>query len=180
VRLVRPHCLAALCVPVFLFAIFLAEPAAALAAFHRDNTPLSPTLTGDVSTGHSSSGGGAAFARMVVGLVIVIGVIFGVYWLLKTWGGRTKGGLAKNNGQIEVLATTALTPSRSVHLIRVGSDVVLVGATDGGVTPLRVYEGGDLRELEAGPYEGSFTPAPKPAQRQRISFLEALRHRTAR
>jgi flagellar biosynthetic protein FliO len=177
-RLVRPHCFAALGVPMLLLAISLAQPAAALAAFHRDNTPLSPSLTQDASTGHASSGGGAAFARMVVGLVIVIAVIFGIYWLLKTWGARTKGGAAMNNGQIEVLATTALTPNRTVHLLRVGTDVVLVGATDGGVTPLRVYENGDLRELEAGPYEGSFTPAP--AVRQRVSFLEALRHRTAR
>jgi flagellar protein FliO/FliZ len=175
-RLVRPHCFAALGVPVLLLAISLAQPAAALAAFHRDNTPLSPTLTQD-ATGHASTGGGAAFARMIVGLVIVIGVIFGIYWLLKTWGARTKGGARMNNGQIEVLATTALTPSRTVHLIRVGTDVVLVGATDGAVTPLRVYENGDLRALEAAPYD-SFAPAPAP--KQRVAFLEALRHRTAR
>src|SRR4051794_8973676 len=106
VRLVRPHCLRMLGIPIGLFAISLAQPVDALAAFQRDRTPLSPGLTQQVSTGHASSGGGAAFARMVVGLVIVIGVIFGVYWLLKTWGARTKGGL-KNDGTIEVLATTA-------------------------------------------------------------------------
>jgi len=175
--LVRPHCLRTLGVPLGLLAISLAQPVDAFAAFHRDRTPLSPTLTDQVSSGHTSSGGGAAFARMVVGLVIVIGVIFLVYWLLKTWGARTKGGLRTNGGQIEVLATTALTPNRSVHLIRVGSDVVLVGSTDGGVTPLRTYEQGDIRMLEAAPYD-SFTPTASPAKR--ISFMQALRHRTAR
>src|SRR4051812_35505203 len=158
VRLVRPHCLRTLGVPLGLLAISLAQPADAFAAFHRDRTPLSPALSDQVSSGHASSGGGAAFARMVVGLVIVIAVIFGVYWLLKTWGARTKGGLQKNGGQIEVLATTVLAPNRSVHLIRVGGDVVLVGATDGGITPLRTYEPTDLRALEAAPYD-SFTPA---------------------
>jgi flagellar biosynthetic protein FliO len=110
--------------------------------------------------------------------VIVIAVILGVYYLLKMWGGRSKGVL-RNDGTIQVLATTALAPNRSVHLLRVGSDVVLVGATDGGVTPIKVYEPNDLRALEADNFD-SFTPAKPARSGVRISFLEALRHRTAR
>ena len=115
------------------------------AAFQRDKTPLDKSITGQTGTTASSGGGGgsggAAFARMLVGLVIVIAVILAVYWLLKTYSRSSKGGL-REDGRIEVLATTTLAPTRAVHLIRVGNELMLVGSSDGGVTPIRVYDAG--------------------------------------
>ena len=79
-----------------------------------------------------------------------------------------------------MLATTALAPNRSVHLLRVGNDVVLVGATDGGVTPLRVYEPSDRARSTRRPLDAHARSRRPRRATQRISFLEALRTRTAR
>lgn len=73
---------------------------------------------------------------MIVGLVIVIAVIYGVYWLLRQ---RSKSGRAKGDGRIAVVATTPLGPNRAVHLVRVGEELILVGSAEQGVTQLRVY-----------------------------------------
>lgn len=74
---------------------------------------------------------------MIVGLAIVLVVIYGVYWLLKAYK-KTKS--AASDGRLEVVATTVLGPNRSVHLIRVGDELVLVGSAEHGVTRLRVYD----------------------------------------
>lgn len=153
-------------------------PADALAGFKRDRTPLGKTITDQTASPHASTGGGAAFLRMLVGLVIVIGVILVVYWLLKRLGGKSKGVL-RNDGQIEVLATTALAANRAVHLLRVGGELVLVGSTDGGITPIRVYDTADLQELGLDPAEAAFTPVT-PTRGKRGTLLEELRKRTTR
>src|SRR3954452_8173860 len=125
--MVRPPCVPTVFVVLAFLAIALASPLDALAAFKKDTTPLDPSVTGGSaeSTSHvSSSGGAGAFARMVVGLVIVIAVIFAVYWLLKTYS-RSKGSL-REDGRIQVLATTALGQNRAVHLIEVDGAQLLV------------------------------------------------------
>lgn len=158
----------------------MVRPADALADFERDKTPLSHTITDKASSPTAAGGGGAAFVRMFVGLVIVIGVILVVYWLLRKWGGRSNGGMLRNDGQIEVLATTALAPNRAVHLLRVGGELVLVGSTEGGVTPLRVYESGDASPLGLDDDDPTAAFAPSTPSRKRGSLLEELRKRTAR
>jgi flagellar biosynthetic protein FliO len=177
-QLVRPHCLRTLAVPLGLLAISMVQPADALAAFHRDKTPLSPTITDQTSTAHATAGGGAAIVRMLVGLVIVIAVILGVYYALKAFGRRTKGGVLRNDGQIEVVASTTLGPNRAVHLLRVGGELVLVGATDGGVTPIRVYGPNEIAEFDPDAPDVAF--APSTPSRKRGTLLEELRKRTAR
>ena len=149
-----------------LAALALAWPPAALAAFHRDRTPLPTSVSGGSSASHASTGG--SFARMIVGLAIVIAVIYGVYWLLKAYG-RSKGAPV-DDGRMTVVATTALAPNRSLHLVRVGEELVLVGSADGGITPVRVYGPDETRRLEL--------EAPPAAPRG--SLLEELRKRTAR
>jgi flagellar protein FliO/FliZ len=174
VRSGRPH--ASLAVLALAFAC----PSTALAgSFHRDQTPLSPAVTGAAGGGsgnaHVSAGG--SFARMVVGLAIVIAVIYGVYWLLKAYG-RSKGGLS-DDGRMSVLATTALGPNRAVHLVRVGDELVLVGSAEGGVTPIRVYSADDVRrlELESG---GPLVALGRAGGTGRRNLIEELRKRTAR
>jgi flagellar protein FliO/FliZ len=148
-----------------LTALALACPDSAF-AFRRDRTPLPTSVSGGSTTSHTSAGG--SFARMIVGLAIVIAVIYGVYWLLKAYG-RSKGALV-DDGRMSIVATTALSPSRSLHLVRIGDELVLVGSADGGITPIRVYAADETRRLalEAG--------EPEP----RGSLLEQLRRRTAR
>ncbi len=158
-RLGRPHAALA------FVALVLACPSAAVAGpFHRDRTPLPASVSG-------ASSATGSFARMIVGLAIVIAVIYGIYWLLKAYG-RSKGGGLRDDGRMNVLATTTLAPNRSLHLVRVGDEVVLVGSAEGGVSPLRVYSAEEARRLDADSLQ--------PVAPQRGSLIEELRKRTAR
>jgi flagellar protein FliO/FliZ len=117
--------------------------------FERDTTPLpegvvaTPDSGGGAEEASGSSTGGG-IVRMIVGLGIVLAVIYGVYWLLKAYR-KTK--LTTSDGRLEVIATTPLGPNRSVHLIRVGEELILVGSAEQGVTPLRVYDAHEAARL---------------------------------
>jgi flagellar protein FliO/FliZ len=137
--------------------LWLALPAPALAAFRQDRTPLPQGVT-DGSGGASSIAGGSGagtIARTIVGLAVVLGVVYGLYWLLKSVG---RGRANDSGGRIEVVATAQLAPNRTLHLLRCGDEMILVGAGESGVTPLRVYSHDDA--LAAGLFE---TDAAAPA-----------------
>src|SRR5919197_846850 len=141
-----------------LAAFALACPSLALAdSFKRDRTPL-PAGIGDGSDPapvHASTG---SYLRLLVGLAIVVALIFGIYRLLKRANRGVAGGQL---GGLAIVATAPLGPSRAVHLVRVGPELVLVGSAENAVTPLRVYDADEAVELlatiESG--GGSFTPA---------------------
>jgi flagellar protein FliO/FliZ len=108
-----------------------------------ENTPLhldtrSPAV-------EHSTGGGGGLVRTIVGLAVVIGVIFGLHWILKQV--KSSRDSRSTGGGLRSLATLALGPGRSLHLVRAGSEVVLVGSADNAVTPLRVYSEDEAREL---------------------------------
>jgi flagellar protein FliO/FliZ len=118
----------------------LVLPARVLAAATRDSEKQPLNLDEEVdktTTAAGGSSGGGSLVRTFVGLAVVIGVIYGIYWILKQVKAsreeRSSGfGLAS-------LATLPLGPNRSLHMVRAGSDVVVLGVTDNGVTPIRTY-----------------------------------------
>jgi flagellar protein FliO/FliZ len=164
----------------------LAAPAA-LAASGEDKTPLN--LGGDASTEQAAaSGGGGGIARMIVGLAIVLGVIYGLSWVVKQVK-ASKEGQAVGSG-LETLSTLPLGPNRAVHLVRVGSELVLLGSAERGVSTIRTY--GEDEAIAAGligapearqlpaPIEATATVvAPRPALAAG-SIVETLRARTVR
>jgi flagellar protein FliO/FliZ len=107
-----------------------------------ENTPLHLDPTPAVN---HTGGGGGGIVRTIVGLAVVIGVIFGLHWILK----QVKSGResASSGGGLKPLSTLALGPGRSLHLVRAGSEVVLVGCADHAVTPVRVYSEDEARTL---------------------------------
>jgi flagellar protein FliO/FliZ len=110
-----------------------ATPALAQAA-RGESTPVD--LTGASEQG-SHVGGGGSIVRTIVGLAIVIGVIYGVAWVLR----QVKAGKqprATGSG-LAALASVPLGPNRSVHLVRAGRDLVLLGVAEHGVVPIRTY-----------------------------------------
>jgi flagellar protein FliO/FliZ len=111
-----------------------ATPALAQAA-RGESTPVDFTGASDVGAKHI--GGGGSIVRTIVGLAIVIGVIYGVAWVLRQVKASrqpraTGAGLAP-------LASVPLGSGRAVHLVRAGTDLVLLGVAEHGVVPIRTY-----------------------------------------
>lgn len=147
-----------------------------------DTTPLPPSVTGDDSSTESTSSSGAgAISRMVVGLGIVLAVIFGVYWLLKrVYGGR---GGPRAAGGMEVVASLGLGPNRTLQLVRIGDELVLVGVAGDQVTAIRSWDPADSRRLEStiqSPPSRPTGPAAGPPVALRPSLLDEIRRRTLR
>lgn len=112
-----------------------ATPAlAARTAASSESTPVD--LTGASQQG-SHIGGGGSIVRTIVGLAIVIGVIYGVAWVLRQVK-ASRQPRATGSG-LAALASVPLGPNRSVHLVRAGRDLVLLGVAEHGVVPIRTY-----------------------------------------
>jgi flagellar protein FliO/FliZ len=120
-----------------LFALMRPPAATAASAPHTggENTPLN---LGPASPGtHASSSGGASIVRTIVGLAIVIAVIWGLTWILR----QVKAGRDPHIPTAGLTSVAALTLStgRSVHLVRAGSEYVLLGSAEHGVVPIHRY-----------------------------------------
>jgi flagellar protein FliO/FliZ len=124
-------------------------PAAASAAGSApttgENTPW--TVTTASGGGAHVPSGGPSLVRTVVGLAIVIAVIWGLYWVMRQVksGRHTRG--APPDGLSTVAALT-IASGRSVHLVRAGSDYLLLGSGEHGLVPLHRYS--EEEAIEAG------------------------------
>jgi flagellar protein FliO/FliZ len=152
---------------------------AALAA-DGESTPLNlGSGTTEPATKATSSGG---LVRTIVGLAVVIGVIYGLYWILKQVKASRED---KAQGQgLKTLATLPLGPKGSMHLIRAGDEVVLVGVGEAGVTPIRTYGEHEARALGLIADDGEepagdtiLLPA-ETVEKARPGFIESLRRLT--
>jgi flagellar protein FliO/FliZ len=109
-----------------------------------ENTPLN--LNGSSPTTHSSTAGGASIVRTIVGLAIVIAVIWGLYWILRQVK-SSKDPQAPSGGLANVSALP-LGSGRTLHLVRAGSDYLLLAGGDHGLVPIQRYT--EQQALEAG------------------------------
>jgi flagellar protein FliO/FliZ len=100
-------------------------------------------LGGASSPTHSVSSG-PSIVRTIVGLAIVIAVIWGLAWILR----QVKGGRTPELEGVGLTSLGALTLStgRSVHLVRAGSDYILLGSAEQGVVPIHRYSEEEARE----------------------------------
>ena len=156
----------------FVLAIAAACLTAPLPAF-ADKGERTPLNLGDERTTEaaaSGGGGGGSIFRTLVGLAIVIGVIYGLYWVLKQVKAAREE-TASGDG-LKTLATLPLGTNRSIHLVRAGHEIVLVGAGEHGVTPIRTYTEEEAldRGLLAEPEDDDVEPPG--------GFIDHLRRRT--
>jgi flagellar protein FliO/FliZ len=137
--------------------LVLALAAAPLAAQANHNTagaatgqaagssPSAPTDESKIPLGNTTAAGAAGatpapaatpgvstwdFVRMLLILACVIGVIYVLFWLLRKGTGR---GRVPETDLIRVLGSRGLSGNRALHLVEVGSNIFLVGSSDGGV-----------------------------------------------
>jgi flagellar protein FliO/FliZ len=116
---------------------------AALAA-GGESTPLNLGSSPPSRTTSGPSAGGG-MVRTIVGLAVVLGVIYGLYWVLKQVRASRE---ERASGQgLSALATLPLGANRSLQLVRAGREVVLVGVGEHGVTPIRAYGEEQARAL---------------------------------
>lgn len=120
----------------------LAAPAA-LAADTGEATPLN--LPSADRTHAAASGGGGSLVRTFVGLAIVLAVIYGLYWVLKQVKASRES--AASGDGLESVATIPLGSNRSLHLVRAGRELVLLGVSEQSVVPIRAYSEDEARAL---------------------------------
>jgi flagellar protein FliO/FliZ len=156
-----------------VFGCLLTAPAA-LAA-DGENTKLN--LSADEPATQAAQSGGGSIVRTIFGLAVVLGVIYGLHWVLKQVK-KSKDAASSGPG-LETIATLNLAPNRALHLVRAGGEIVLVGTSENSVTPIRRYTEDEARSL------GLLDPAPArltdlqplPTEAPK-GFMNALRAKT--
>ncbi len=141
------------------------------------NTPIDLSAGGTAHTA-GSAGAGGSLVRTIVGLAIVIAVIYGLSWILR----RAKAGRNPATGTgLEQIASLPLGTGRSVSLVRVGSELHLLGVAEHGVSRIRTFT-----EAEAAAAGLLFTPDPADAAEPETDpssiarAIDVLRRMTAR
>ena len=125
---------------------FIWQVEAAIGATDPEKQPVNLPLeqAQEQATGGSSNGGG--LGRTLVGLIVVVAIIYGLYWILKQ---VKKAREEQTSGTgLHSLATLPLGPNRSLHMVRAGREIVLVGVAEHGVAPIRSYT--EEEAFEAG------------------------------
>ena len=125
--------------PLTLAAALMALALSAIPALAQTTTTPAdpedlPIPEGSAAPTSLSGGAGGTLLRLGLGLVIVIGLIALVWYVMKRIQ-RAKYPALEERGDslIDVVATTSIGPGRALHLVRVGEEIVLVGATDNSV-----------------------------------------------
>lgn len=111
-----------------------------------------------------TGGAGGTLVRMGLGLVVVLAIIVAVWYVLKrVKSSRYPETDARGSAMIDVLATTPLGPNRNLHLVRVGDELMVIGATDHSVNAVARIEADQtelfLSDLTAPDARGAFTPS---------------------
>src|SRR5215213_7625655 len=128
--------------------ILLALPALAAAADKKVAPPMSGTygedkplnLPADAPKQLGDAGGtagGGSLVRTFVGLAVVVAVIYGLYWVLRQV--KSSREESATGSGLHSQAVVPLGPGRSLHLVRAGRELVLLGVAEHGVTPIRRY-----------------------------------------
>jgi flagellar protein FliO/FliZ len=157
--------------------LVLLAPASALAASgNGENTPLNLPADSGAKKVTGASGGGS-LVRTIVGLAIVLGVIYGVAWVLKQVKSSKEERL-RGTG-LESAAVVPLGPNRALHLVRAGRELVLVGVAEHGVTPIRTYSEEEALELGIIGEDDDDLGGDVP-RAGAVRWLDRLRNRTVR
>jgi flagellar protein FliO/FliZ len=131
-----------------------------------ESTPID--LSPSTSASHSTSSGGASIVRTIVGLAIVIGVIWGLAWILRqVKAGRGGGDFNQSSAGLSSVAALTLSSGRSLHLVRAGRDYVLLGSGEHGLVPIHRYTEEQARE--AGLLGDPQAFAEQPPERSRLA-----------
>jgi flagellar protein FliO/FliZ len=140
---------------------------AAMAQHSGENEPLD--LAGNAASAHSAGGGN--LVRTIVGLAIVLAVIFGLRWVLKqVKASREERGSGTG---LAAMGSLPLGSNRSLHVVRAGREVLVVGSGEQGVTAVRSYSEEEARALGILEEEGEEPPGGGPTAQRALNTLRA-------
>jgi flagellar protein FliO/FliZ len=168
--------------PILAAGFSLAMPAASFAAKLTgpgEDTPLN--LPADTPRTVAGTSGSGSLVRTIVGLAVVIGVIYGVAWVLRQVKDSREARVS--GAGLQHAATIPLGPNRSLHLVRAGRELVLVGSAEHGVTPIRTYSEDEAIALGLiAPDEDDELDGPRPSAGPpgARTFVDRLRDLTTR
>jgi flagellar protein FliO/FliZ len=158
--------------------ILLALASVAAAAEKKEAPPLSGTYGEDKPLDlpvdaprqlNDAAGGGSSLVRTFVGLAVVVAVIYGLYWVLRqVKSSREERSVGRG---LSSQAVVPLGPGRSLHLVRAGHELVLLGVAEHGVTPIRTYSEREATEagLIGDETDEELQPLPEPGRRRHPS-----------
>ena len=164
--------------PAAVFGCLLTAPAA-LAAGSSEDQKLN--FKDDAAATEAAQGAsGGSLVRMIFGLALVLGLIYGLHWFLKKIK-QSKESASAGTG-MDSIASLSLGTNRSLHLVRVGREIVLLGAAEHAVTPIRRYSEADAKALglmeDDTPRAATLADLePTPAAAPK-GFIEILRSKT--
>jgi flagellar protein FliO/FliZ len=166
--------------PAAVFGCLLTAPAAFAAGSSEDKTVNLGSSDEPVKAVQSGSSG--SIGRTIIGLAVVLGVIYGLHWVLKNVK-ASKESTAAGEG-LETLATLPLGSNKTLHLVRAGREIVLLGTAEQAIAPIRRYSESEARTLglidtpETVDVPMHATLASLQAPEQPKGFLNALRSKT--
>jgi flagellar protein FliO/FliZ len=124
-------------IPAAVLGCLLTAPVAFAADGEDTKLNLGSADDAAKSAAHNSASAGGNLVRTIVGLAVVLGVIYGLYWVLKQV--KNSKDTANAGDSLETIASLTLGTNRSLHLVRVGGEIVLLGAAEHQITPIRRY-----------------------------------------
>jgi len=130
--------------PAAVFGCLLTAPVALAAGSSEDKT-VNLGSSDEPAKAAQSAGSSGSIVRTIVGLAVVLGVIYGLYWVLKQV--KSSKDTANAGESLETVASLNLGTNRSLHLVRVGSEIVLLGAAEHQITPIRRYTESEAHAL---------------------------------
>ncbi len=165
--------------PAAVFGCLLTAPAA-FAAGSTEDKPLNLPQDDAGAAQAAQGASGGSLVRMIFGLLLVLGLIYGLHWFLKKIK-QSKESTASGPG-LETIASLPLGTNRSLHLVRVGGEIVLLGAAEHAVTPIRRYSEAEAAALglvdDTTPRAATLADLePTPAAAPK-GFMEILRSKT--
>lgn len=147
-----------------------------------DDSSVSPTLLAELERLQGSGGAidrqefGAIRAEqnnlagtLLFSLLLIAGAVYGGVWLYKRYGGNGSG-VQVGGRLLAVQESHAIGPNQKLHLVRMGDELLLIGATEQNISFLARFDG--------DPAEASFAEhlhsAVGPESRSGLDLNEGL------
>jgi len=115
--------------------------------------------------------------RSLAALLAICGTIILLGWAAKRWGGKTP--LLAGTGLAQVLGRVYLEPKVSLHFVKTGGRVIVVGVTSGTASLITEFEAEQFEQSLGLPARPEPAPVP-PASARDAGFLARLREQQER